>query len=120
MYLWCLKAFLLRVGSHPILSNDPGFVEFLQAENLDTSGRDIWEKADAKLKHLTASLRLHEPNKFFEELRNYSTDLGVSYRVLFTFVLTSFLPFSNAFLRILSITRSEQFGNDSCYESPAC
>ncbi|CAG0916773.1 unnamed protein product [Notodromas monacha] len=71
-----LEGFLLRIGNHAKLSNDPGFLAFLQDDALDTSGLDLWEKADAKFRNLNASLRVHGSSKPFEELRNYASDLS--------------------------------------------
>ncbi|KAH6939359.1 hypothetical protein HPB50_017719 [Hyalomma asiaticum] len=70
--------FLRRVASHPELSADRLFGEFLRHE---ASWRDdhnmggILHRADSMLRIFNASLRLKNPDKEFEEVKRYSTEL---------------------------------------------
>lgn len=73
-----LEMFLRRVASHPELSADRLFGEFLRHE---ASWRDdhnmggILHRADSMLRIFNASLRLKNPDKEFEEVKRYSTEL---------------------------------------------
>lgn len=73
-----LEIFLLRVAAHPILSQDKIFIGFLQQ---DEGWKDLvystgfQNKADSKLKALSASFRLKKPDRRFEDLKNYSNEL---------------------------------------------
>ncbi|KAJ8307002.1 hypothetical protein KUTeg_015086 [Tegillarca granosa] len=73
-----LEIFLLRVAAHPLLSQDKIFIGFLQQ---DEGWKDLvystgfQNKADSKLKALSASFRLKKPDRRFEDLKNYSNEL---------------------------------------------
>ncbi|XP_069389604.1 sorting nexin-4-like [Paralichthys olivaceus] len=74
-----LENFLLRVASHPVLSDDEIFVCFLTEERrwkdavLETGFQD---KADSRLKSLSAMFRVKNPDKQFTALKHYSDDLN--------------------------------------------
>nr|CAD7266002.1 unnamed protein product [Timema shepardi]CAD7577502.1 unnamed protein product [Timema californicum] len=73
-----LENFLLRVASHPILSYDHLFVGFLQQavgwrENIKETG--YLQLAESTLKGLSVSVRLKQPDKRFEAIKNYSNEL---------------------------------------------
>lgn len=74
-----LENFLLRVASHPLLSNDKIFFLFLTDEKgwrdavLETGFQD---KADSRLKSLSASFRVKNPDKRFTALKQYSDELN--------------------------------------------
>ncbi|XP_035250395.1 sorting nexin-4 isoform X1 [Anguilla anguilla] len=73
-----LENFLLRVASHPVLSNDKIFYSFLTEENgwkevvFETG---FQAKADSRLKALNATFRVKNPDKRFTELKLYSDEL---------------------------------------------
>uniref|UniRef100_A0AAX7VT41 PX domain-containing protein n=1 Tax=Astatotilapia calliptera TaxID=8154 RepID=A0AAX7VT41_ASTCA len=58
-----LENFLLRVASHPVLSNDKIFFLFLT-------------EADSRLKSLSAMFRVKNPDKRFTALKQYSDELN--------------------------------------------
>ncbi|KAM6979378.1 sorting nexin-4-like [Tautogolabrus adspersus] len=74
-----LENFLLRVASHPVLSNDKIFFLFLTEEKgwreavLETGFQD---KVDSRLKSLSASFRVKNPDKRFTALKQYSDELN--------------------------------------------
>ncbi|KAM4608781.1 sorting nexin-4-like [Polymixia lowei] len=74
-----LENFLLRVASHPVLSNDKIFFFFLTEEKgwreavLETGFQD---KVDSRLKSLSAMFRVKNPDKRFTELKHYSDELN--------------------------------------------
>uniref|UniRef100_A0A4W6F118 Bridging integrator 1 n=1 Tax=Lates calcarifer TaxID=8187 RepID=A0A4W6F118_LATCA len=74
-----LENFLLRVASHPVLSNDEIFFRFLTEEKgwreavLETGFQD---KADSRLKSLSAMFRVKNPDKRFTALKHYSDELN--------------------------------------------
>ncbi|XP_077993023.1 sorting nexin-4-like isoform X2 [Glandiceps talaboti] len=73
-----LENFMLRVASHPTLSQDKLFHAFLQQE--ENWKESVYEtgfqaKSDSRLKSLNASFRLKKPDRQFEEVRNYGADL---------------------------------------------
>uniref|UniRef100_A0A673BQC5 Sorting nexin 4 n=1 Tax=Sphaeramia orbicularis TaxID=375764 RepID=A0A673BQC5_9TELE len=63
-----LENFLLRVASHPVLSNDKILYHFL-TEVLGYSA------ADSRLKALSATFRVRNPDKRFMEMKHYSDEL---------------------------------------------
>ncbi|KAM6946285.1 sorting nexin-4 [Aplochiton taeniatus] len=73
-----LENFLLRVASHPALYNDKIFSLFLTEEKswreavLESGFQD---KADSRLKSLSAAFRVKNPDKRFTELKHYSDEL---------------------------------------------
>lgn len=75
-----LDNFLLRVASHPLLSNDNIFFLFLTDEKgwrdavLETGFQD---KVDSRLKSLSASFRVKNPDRRFTALKQYSDELNV-------------------------------------------
>uniref|UniRef100_A0A8D3ABT8 PX domain-containing protein n=1 Tax=Scophthalmus maximus TaxID=52904 RepID=A0A8D3ABT8_SCOMX len=74
-----LENFLLRVASHPVLSDDEMFLRFLTDEKrwkeavLETGFQD---KVDSRLKSLSAMFRVKNPDKQFTALKHYSDDLN--------------------------------------------
>ncbi|XP_011609091.1 sorting nexin-4-like isoform X1 [Takifugu rubripes] len=74
-----LENFLLRVASHPVLSNDKIFFLFLTEEKgwreavLETGFQD---KVDSRLKSLNATFRVKNPDKRFTDLKQYSDELN--------------------------------------------
>ncbi|XP_036400859.1 sorting nexin-4-like [Megalops cyprinoides] len=81
-----LENFLLRVASHPVLSNDKILYSFLKQENgwkemvLETG---FQAKIDSRLKTLNATFRVKNPDKRFSDLKHYSDDLqSVTSRLL--------------------------------------
>jgi sorting nexin-4 len=74
-----LENFLLRVASHSILSKDTLFHGFLKDDSSSwrdaVYATDFQSKADWKLVALSASYRLKRPDRRFDEIKNYSTEL---------------------------------------------
>jgi len=73
-----LENFLLRTSSHTTLSKDKVFHGFLKQEESwkeSVYATDFQNKADSKLKTMSASYRLKKPDRRFEEMRNYSNEL---------------------------------------------
>uniref|UniRef100_A0A8C5D4I4 PX domain-containing protein n=1 Tax=Gadus morhua TaxID=8049 RepID=A0A8C5D4I4_GADMO len=74
-----LENFLIRVASHSVLSKDKIFYQFLTEEKgwreavLETGFQD---KADSRLKSLSATLRVKNPDKSFTDLKQYSDELN--------------------------------------------
>uniref|UniRef100_A0A1A8H5C8 Sorting nexin 4 n=1 Tax=Nothobranchius korthausae TaxID=1143690 RepID=A0A1A8H5C8_9TELE len=74
-----LENFLLRVASHPVLSNDKIVFLFLTEEKgwrdaVQETG--FQDKVDSRLKSLSAMLRVKNPDKRFMELKHYSDELN--------------------------------------------
>ncbi|XP_072300328.1 sorting nexin-4 isoform X2 [Eucyclogobius newberryi] len=74
-----LENFLLRVASHPLLSNDKIFFLFLTDEKgwrdaVQETG--FQDKVDSRLKSLSASFRVKNPDKRFTALKQYSDELN--------------------------------------------
>ncbi|XP_065295319.1 sorting nexin-4-like isoform X2 [Dermacentor albipictus] len=73
-----LETFLRRVAGHLELSADRLFGEFLRHEASwrdDHSTGGFLHRADSMLRIFNASLRLRNPDKEFEEVKRYSTEL---------------------------------------------
>ncbi|XP_064614027.1 sorting nexin-4-like [Liolophura sinensis] len=73
-----LEIFLLRLAAHSTLSQDQIFQTFLKKEDGWKDmvySTDFQNKADSKLKALSASFRLKKPDRRFDELKNYSNEL---------------------------------------------
>ncbi|KAK0156156.1 Sorting nexin-4 [Merluccius polli] len=74
-----LENFLMRIASHSVLSNDKIFYQFLTEEKgwresvLETGFQD---KADSRLKSLSAMFRVKNPDKCFTDLKQYSDELN--------------------------------------------
>uniref|UniRef100_A0A3B4Z655 Sorting nexin-4-like n=2 Tax=Stegastes partitus TaxID=144197 RepID=A0A3B4Z655_9TELE len=73
-----LENFLLRVASHPVLSNDKILYHFLTEENgwkevVYETG--FQAKADSRLRALSATFRVRNPDKRFMEMKHYSDEL---------------------------------------------
>ncbi|XP_068082786.1 sorting nexin-4 isoform X1 [Anabrus simplex] len=73
-----LENFLLRVASHPMISHDHLFIGFLQQEDgwresIKETG--YLQLAESKLKALSVSVRLKQPDKRFEAIKNYGNEL---------------------------------------------
>uniref|UniRef100_A0A8C9Y3Y3 Sorting nexin 4 n=1 Tax=Sander lucioperca TaxID=283035 RepID=A0A8C9Y3Y3_SANLU len=62
-----LENFLLRVASHPVLSNDKIFFLFLT---------EVSTQVDSRLKSLSAMFRVKNPDKRFTALKHYSDELN--------------------------------------------
>ncbi|XP_029969782.1 sorting nexin-4-like isoform X2 [Salarias fasciatus] len=73
-----LENFLLRVASHSVLSNDKILQHFLTEEHgwkeavFDTG---FQAKADSRLRALSATFRVRNPDKRFMEMKHYSDEL---------------------------------------------
>ncbi|XP_038607380.1 sorting nexin-4 isoform X2 [Tachyglossus aculeatus] len=73
-----LENFLLRLNAHPVLTDDPGLLAFLTQE---TSWKEtvnetgFQSKADSRLRALSATYRVRNPDRRFTELRHYSDEL---------------------------------------------
>ncbi|XP_046408234.1 sorting nexin-4-like [Ischnura elegans] len=73
-----LESFLLRVASHPVLSHDALFMSFLQKED---GWRDTLKEsgylliAESRFKAFSVSVRLKQPDKRFESIKNYGGEL---------------------------------------------
>ncbi|XP_039289971.1 LOW QUALITY PROTEIN: sorting nexin-4 [Nilaparvata lugens] len=73
-----LETFLHRVADHPVLCNDPLVVSFLQQEdswNETIKETGYLQSAESKLKALSVSIRLRNPDKQFEEIKANAVDL---------------------------------------------
>ncbi|KAM3857094.1 sorting nexin-4-like [Diretmus argenteus] len=73
-----LENFLLRVASHPILSDDKILYHFLTEEHgwkevVYETG--FQAKADSRLRALSATFRVRNPDKRFMEMKHYSDEL---------------------------------------------
>uniref|UniRef100_A0A8C3AH94 Sorting nexin 4 n=1 Tax=Cyclopterus lumpus TaxID=8103 RepID=A0A8C3AH94_CYCLU len=73
-----LENFLLRVASHPVLSNDKILHHFLIEEHgwkevVYETG--FQAKADSRLRALSATFRVRNPDKRFMEMKHYSDEL---------------------------------------------
>uniref|UniRef100_A0A3Q3JMZ7 PX domain-containing protein n=1 Tax=Monopterus albus TaxID=43700 RepID=A0A3Q3JMZ7_MONAL len=68
-----LENFLLRVASHPVLSNDKIFFRFLT--ELDMCDL-VLHQVDSRLKSLSAMFRVKNPDKRFTALKQYSDELN--------------------------------------------
>ncbi|XP_045555288.1 sorting nexin-4 [Salmo salar] len=74
----CLENFLLRVASHSVLSNDKILYHFLTEEH--RWKEVVYEtgfqaKADSRIKALSATFRVKNPDKRFTEMKHYSDEL---------------------------------------------
>ncbi|CAL8390575.1 unnamed protein product [Boreogadus saida] len=73
-----LENFLQRVTSHPVLSHDSILFQFLTEEQgwkeavYDTGFQD---KADSRLRALSATFRVRNPDRRFVEMKHYSDEL---------------------------------------------
>uniref|UniRef100_A0A023GFV0 Putative sorting nexin ixodes scapularis sorting nexin n=1 Tax=Amblyomma triste TaxID=251400 RepID=A0A023GFV0_AMBTT len=74
-----LETFLRRVAAHRELSEDTLLGHFLRHEaswrDDHSPGGGLLHRADSMLRSLSASLRLRNPDREFEELKRYSTEL---------------------------------------------
>ncbi|XP_071942055.1 sorting nexin-4-like isoform X2 [Antedon mediterranea] len=73
-----LEGFLRRVANHHKLCQDKIFHGFLQDENgwkPSVNATGFQAKQDSRLKSLNAAFRLKKPDKRFEDLKNYCTNL---------------------------------------------
>lgn len=73
-----LEIYLLRCASHPILCADKVFMSFLRQDSGWKElayASDYQNKAESRLKSLSAAFRLKKPDRQFEELKNYSNEL---------------------------------------------
>ncbi|XP_022099854.1 sorting nexin-4-like isoform X2 [Acanthaster planci] len=73
-----LEGFLQRVGAHQTLCQDSIFHGFLKQEDgwkeaVHSTG--FQAKQDSRLKSLNASFRLKKPDRKFEDLKNYASEL---------------------------------------------
>uniref|UniRef100_G3NSS1 PX domain-containing protein n=1 Tax=Gasterosteus aculeatus aculeatus TaxID=481459 RepID=G3NSS1_GASAC len=67
-----LENFLLRVASHPVLSNDKIFFLFLTEVDASLTPHYV----DSRIKSLSAMYRVKNPDKRFTELKLYSDELN--------------------------------------------
>ncbi|KRT82928.1 hypothetical protein AMK59_4497 [Oryctes borbonicus] len=76
-----LETFLLRIASHPVLSYDKHFIEFLQSED---GWREMFKSngylqiAENKFKALSVSVRLKNTDPRFESIKTYGSTLHTS------------------------------------------
>lgn len=73
-----LETFLLRVASHPILSRDVHFMEFLQKKDgwrESMKKIEYFQLVESKLTALSVAVRLKKPDKRFETIKNYGIEL---------------------------------------------
>ncbi|XP_072020003.1 sorting nexin-4-like isoform X2 [Amphiura filiformis] len=73
-----LEGFLQRVASHPAMCAEQIFHGFLEQEDgwkESVLATGFQAKQDSRLKSLNAQFRLKKPDRQFEELKNYATDL---------------------------------------------
>ncbi|XP_028256683.1 sorting nexin-4-like [Parambassis ranga] len=73
-----LENFLIRVASHPVLSNDKILYHFLTEEHgwkevVYETG--FQAKSDSRLRALSATFRVRNPDKRFMEMKHYSDEL---------------------------------------------
>uniref|UniRef100_A0A667WGV7 Sorting nexin 4 n=1 Tax=Myripristis murdjan TaxID=586833 RepID=A0A667WGV7_9TELE len=68
-----LENFLLRVASHPILSNDKILYHFLTEVGGSLSFQS--RTADSRLRALSATFRVRNPDKRFVDMKHYSDEL---------------------------------------------
>ncbi|KAM8883965.1 sorting nexin-4-like [Synchiropus splendidus] len=73
-----LENFLLRIASHPVLSNDKILHHFLTEEHgwkevVYETG--FQAKADSRIRALSATFRVRSPDKRFTEMKHYSDEL---------------------------------------------
>uniref|UniRef100_A0A8C3AXG5 Sorting nexin 4 n=1 Tax=Cyclopterus lumpus TaxID=8103 RepID=A0A8C3AXG5_CYCLU len=72
-----LENFLLRVASHPVLSNDKIFFLFLTEVNpFILHNVPLNSSVDSRLKSLSAMFRVKNPDKRFTALKHYSDELN--------------------------------------------
>uniref|UniRef100_A0A7N6BBI5 PX domain-containing protein n=1 Tax=Anabas testudineus TaxID=64144 RepID=A0A7N6BBI5_ANATE len=73
-----LENFLLRVASHPVLSNDKILYHFLTEEHgwkEAVCETGFQAKVDSRLRALSATFRVRNPDKRFMEMKHYSDEL---------------------------------------------
>lgn len=73
-----LENFLLRVASHPVLSWDKHFLEFLVDEEgwkESYKANGYLQLVENKLKNISTSIRLKRPDPQFEVIKDYSNSL---------------------------------------------
>uniref|UniRef100_A0A3P9BKM0 Sorting nexin 4 n=1 Tax=Maylandia zebra TaxID=106582 RepID=A0A3P9BKM0_9CICH len=72
-----LENFLLRVASHPVLCNDKILCYFLTEHGWKEAVYEtgFQAKADSRLRALSATFRVRNPDKCFMEMKHYSDEL---------------------------------------------
>uniref|UniRef100_A0AAQ6I9W2 PX domain-containing protein n=1 Tax=Anabas testudineus TaxID=64144 RepID=A0AAQ6I9W2_ANATE len=72
-----LENFLLRVASHPVLSNDKILYHFLTEHGWKEAVCEtgFQAKVDSRLRALSATFRVRNPDKRFMEMKHYSDEL---------------------------------------------
>ncbi|XP_056445189.1 sorting nexin-4-like [Gadus chalcogrammus] len=73
-----LENFLQRVTSHPVLSHDSILYQFLTEEQgwkEAVSDTGFQDKADSRLRALSATFRVRNPDRRFVEMKHYSDEL---------------------------------------------
>uniref|UniRef100_A0A8C5H4P7 Sorting nexin-4-like n=1 Tax=Gouania willdenowi TaxID=441366 RepID=A0A8C5H4P7_GOUWI len=72
-----LENFLLRVASHPVLSNNKILYHFLTEHGWREAVYDtgFQAKADSRIRALSATFRVRNPDKGFVEMKHYSDEL---------------------------------------------
>jgi len=76
-----LECFLLRLASHPVISQDSIFRGFLNQEEgwKEAVGTTQWQqKADGRFKSISASLAIKKPDQRFDDIRSYSDSLNTN------------------------------------------
>jgi len=76
-----LECFLLRLASHPVVSQDAIFRSFLNQEERwkESVAATNWqEKVDGRFKTISASLALKKPDQRFENIKNYADSLNTN------------------------------------------
>ncbi|XP_057294268.1 sorting nexin-4-like isoform X2 [Hydractinia symbiolongicarpus] len=76
-----LECFLLRLASHPVVSQDPIFRGFLNQEDSwkESVASTQWQqKADSRFKSISASMSIKKPDERFDNIRSYSESLNTN------------------------------------------
>uniref|UniRef100_T2MIA2 Sorting nexin-4 n=1 Tax=Hydra vulgaris TaxID=6087 RepID=T2MIA2_HYDVU len=73
-----LECFLLRLASHPVISQDVIFRGFLNQEvgwKESVSETNWQQKSDSRFKSISASMSIKKPDQRFDDIRSYSESL---------------------------------------------
>lgn len=76
-----LECFLLRLASHPVISQDAIFRGFLNQEDRwkESVAATNWqEKVDGRFRTISASLSIKKPDQRFENIKNYADSLNTN------------------------------------------
>jgi len=80
-----LECFLLRLASHPVISQDSIFRGFLNQEDgwKESVAASQWQqKVDSRFKSLSAALAIKKPDQRFDNIRNYCDSLNTNITAL--------------------------------------